>query len=356
MSTMRCLTIQPGTPDSLQLESFRIPGPDRGSVLIRAVALGICGTDQDIVHGKYGSPPPGHQRLIIGHESLGRVESAPENCGLKQGDLVVGVVRHPDPVPCDNCAAGEWDMCRNDRFTEHGIRSLDGFGSEFYRLDPSFVVKIDASLGLHGVLVEPASIVAKAWEHIERIGQRAIWKPRRVLITGAGPVGLLAALLGVQRGLDVHVYDHNTDGPKPTLIRTLGASHHAGDLDNLGRDFDVVIECTGNSAVIARAVERTAADGIVCLLGVSSAGQFERLDVGQINLDVVLGNRVIFGSVNANRRHYEAAVDALVRADRSWLEHLITRRVMLSDWRAAFEHGHHDVKTIVIFDTVPTSD
>ena len=152
---------------------------------------------------------------MLGHESLGRVLEAPAESGLARGDLVVGIVREPDPVPCPNCAAGEWDMCRNGRYTEHGIRGLHGFGSERFRVEPGHAVKLDPRLGDVGVLLEPASVLAKAWEHVERIGRRAVWEPWRVLVTGAGPIGLLAAMMGVQRGLDVHVLDVVTEGPKP---------------------------------------------------------------------------------------------------------------------------------------------
>jgi len=351
MTTMKAITVEPGVPNSLRLEEFKQPRPELGAVLVRAVALGICGTDHDIIDAKYGEPPPGHRRLIIGHESLGRVEDAPAESGLRVGQLVMGVVRHPDPVPCASCAVGEWDMCRNGEFTEHGIKALDGFGSELYRLDPQYVIPLNESLGLLGVLVEPASVVAKAWQHIEAIGGRsADWEPRRVLITGAGPVGLLAALLGMQRGLEVHVYDHNTDGPKPALARDLGAVYHSDSVEALPRDFDVILECTAVSEIIIEAIEHTALDGIVCLLGVSSGGRGVCVDIGELNGSIVLGNRVMFGSVNANRTHYGAAAEALARADRAWLERLITRRVPLADWRTAFEHGHHDVKTVILFD------
>ena len=164
-------------------------------MLVRALALGICGTDREIVEGKYGTAPPGRSRLVLGHESLGRVQESPADSGFAAGDLVVGVVRQPDPVPCVNCAAGEWDMCRNGRYTEHGIKERDGFGAELWRIDPAFAIKIDPTLGHLGVLLEPASVVAKAWEHAERIGRRAVWEPRRVLVTGAGPIGLLAGAL-----------------------------------------------------------------------------------------------------------------------------------------------------------------
>ncbi len=262
----------------------------------------------------------------------------------------MGIVRHPDPVPCENCAAGEWDMCRNGRYTEHGIKALDGFGAELYRLEPQFVVAADASLGVLAVLTEPASVVAKAWEHTERIGRRAHWDPRRVLVTGAGPVGLLAALLGVQRKLEMHVFDSATDGIKPKLVRELGATYHSGKLADIPGDFDVVIECTGAPSLVMEVAMRTCPDGIVCLAGVSAVGAQQAVDVGTFNRCIVLGDRVVFGSVNANRRHYAAAIASLAAADRAWLEQLVTRRVPLSAWRDAFDRQPNDVKTVITFD------
>jgi glucose 1-dehydrogenase len=355
MQGMRALTVQPGSAGSLQLEEFKAPPPERGDILVRAVALGVCGTDRDIIAGEYGEPPAGHKRLIIGHESIGVVENAPGGSGFAKGDLVVGIVRHSDPVPCVNCAAGEWDMCRNGKFTEHGIKSLDGFGSEFFRIESPYVVKLDPALGLLGVLLEPTSVVAKAWEHVERIGERARWQAKKALITGAGPVGLLADALGVQHGLDVHVFDRAADGPKPALAAGAGATYHHHSLDELADDFDVVLECTGASTLALDVAARTAADGIVCLLGVTPPGTTETIDVGAFNSRMVAGNRVVFGSVNANRRHYEAAARALARADRQWLSSLITRRVPLASWREAFERRDGDVKTVIEFDTSAVS-
>src|SRR5439155_26304293 len=114
---------------------------------------------------------------------------------IETGSLVVGIARRPDPVPCANCAIGEWDMCRNGSYTEPGIKERDGYGSERYRIEPAYAVALDSALEGVGVLVEPTSVVAKAWDHIERIGHRAAWAPQRVLVTGAGPIGLLATLL-----------------------------------------------------------------------------------------------------------------------------------------------------------------
>jgi threonine dehydrogenase-like Zn-dependent dehydrogenase len=346
---MKALMVEPRAAASLQVEDIAEPKPDQGSVLIRAAALGVCGTDREIIAGRYGSAPPGHKRLVLGHESLGIVESAPPRAGVAAGDLVVGFVRTPDPLPCACCAAGEWDRCTNGGFTEHGVKALDGFGRELYRLEPDRLIVLPASLGLHGVLVEPASVVAKAWEDVERIGRRDCWNPGRVLVTGAGPVGLLAALLGVQRHFEVHVLDRATSGPKPRLVRDLGATYHSGDVHALPDNFDIVIECTGAASLLVAMPGRTAPDAVICLLGISGTGKEISVDAAAINNRMVLGNRVIVGSVNANRRHYEAARDALVAADAAWLGRLIARRVPFDNWQDAFEVRSDDVKTIVTF-------
>ncbi len=345
---MRALTVQPGQPNSIQLENVPPPPPSDGAVLVRALALGICGTDHEIIDGHYGWAPAGHERLIIGHELLGRVEQAPAGCGVSPGDLVVGIVRRPDPVPCPSCAAGEWDMCRNGQYTERGIKQRNGYGSEQFRIEPDFVIKVDPPLKDHGILLEPASVVAKAWEQVERIGARAAaWQPRVALVTGAGPVGLLAALMGAQRGLEMHVLDRVKDGAKPELARALGASYHTGDLGKLAPD--VVIECTGAGSVVLDAMGRTAPGGIVCLAGVSSGGHKIDFDIGDLNRSMVLENDTVFGSVNANRRHYRAAAEALAKADKKWLDRLITRRVPLSRWQEAFTPQPDDIKVVVEF-------
>jgi threonine dehydrogenase-like Zn-dependent dehydrogenase len=344
---MRALTVQPGLANSVQLETVPAPPLSDGSVLVRVLALGICGTDREIVAGRYGWPPAGSRHLIIGHESLGRVEEAPEGSGFTRGDLVAGVVRRPDPVPCPACAAGEWDMCRNGQYTERGIKQRNGYGSEQFRVEPDFLIKIDPSLDLLGVLLEPTSVVAKAWEHTLRIGARsAAWKPRVALVTGAGPVGLLAALLGVQQGLEMHVFDRARDGAKPDLVRALGATYHT-DLGALRPD--VVMECTGAASVVLDVLGISAPDGIVCLAGVSSGGRSIKFDIGNLNRTLVLENHVVFGSVNANLRHYRAAAEALAKADKTWLSRLITRRVPLSRWQDALERRPNDIKLVLEF-------
>jgi threonine dehydrogenase-like Zn-dependent dehydrogenase len=346
---MRAITVAPGQADSVRLDEVPEPPANDGPVLVETLAIGVCGTDVEIVRGDYGAPPPGVDRLILGHESLGRVIDAPAGSGLASGDLVVGIVRRPDPVPCPNCGVGEWDMCRNGRYTERGINGRNGYASDRYRIRPEFAVKVDPGLDRVGVLVEPTSVVAKAWEHIARIGGRALWRPSQVVVTGAGPIGLLAAMLGRQRGLDVVVFDQVTDGPKPALVTDLGATYCTGSISDACASADIVIECTGVSSLVLEVLGRTAADGIVCLTGVSSGGRRLTIDAGQVNRSMVLGNDVVFGSVNANRRLYVAAAEALVHADRAWLDRLITRRVPLERWSDALTRRADDVKPIIDF-------
>jgi threonine dehydrogenase-like Zn-dependent dehydrogenase len=345
--TMLAVTVGPPAPDSAALEKVPEPDPAEGSILCETIAVGVDGTDNEIVEGKYGEAPPGKDRLILGHESLGRVLEAPGGSGFDPGDLVVGFVRRPDPEPCDSCAAGEWDMCRNGLYTERGIKGRHGYLSERFRIEPEFAVKADPALGRLAVLTEPTSVVAKAWEHVERIGRRAVWEPRRALVTGAGPLGLLGAMLGRQRGLDVHVLDVVDAGLKPVLARDLGATYHAGSLDEVAGMFDVVIECTGVGPLVFHAIDHLAPDGVMCLTGISPAGRSLPLDVDMLNKQMVLNNNVVFGSVNANRRHYEQAADALARADRAWLDRLVTRWVLLASWNEALERREGDVKTVV---------
>lgn len=349
---MQALTVIPGTADSLAVTEVPDPQPAPGDLLVQGLAVGVCGTDREIAAGLYGSAPPGRDRLVLGHESIGRVLAAADGTDFAVGDLVVGVVRRPDPVPCGACAHGEPDMCRNGRYTERGIVGLDGYGAPRWCVETEYAVKLDPALERTGVLLEPTSVVAKAWEQVERVGRRAWFEPRRVLITGAGPIGLLAALLAVQRGLDTHVLDIVADGPKPGLVRALGATYHHDGLDAAVDDAepDIVIEATGLSSVVFDAISRTAPYGIVCLTGVSSGGRKIHVDGGALNREIVLDNDAVIGSVNANHRHYRHAADALAAASPDWLEGLISRRVPLARAADAFEARPDDVKTVVLLD------
>jgi threonine dehydrogenase-like Zn-dependent dehydrogenase len=269
---MKAITVEPKKVGTALWEEIPEPNVLEGSVLVEAIAVGVCGTDVEIVDGKYGWAPQGNSRLVLGHESLGRVIDPGPRTGLKKGDLVVGIVRRPDPVPCPNCAIGEWDMCRNGQYTERGIKQIHGYMSERWRIEPEYAVKIDPTLGLLGVLLEPTTVVVKALEHVMAVGRRAFWEPQNVLVTGAGPIGLLAANIAKMRGLDVHVLDRATSGTKPDLVKALGATYHSTSVSKIGFEPDVIVECTGVASVIRESIQSIGSGGVVCLTGVGTGG------------------------------------------------------------------------------------
>ena len=348
---MKAIAVEPKKPGTARYEDFPEPDVNEGSVLVEAIAVGVCGTDVEIVEGKYGWAPPGKTRLVLGHESLGRVIDPGRSKSLKEGDLVVGIVRRPDPVPCPNCAVGEWDMCTNGQYTERGIKEIHGFMSERWRTEPEYAIKVDPSLGILGVLLEPMTVITKALEQVQMVGQRTYWEPKTALVTGAGPIGLLAALRLCARDLEVHVLDRIDSGPKPELVRDLGATFHTGSVLDLGFNPDVIVECTGVGSVIADSIQQLGSGGIICLTGIGAGGATGRV-VADMASAAVLKNNVIVGSVNANKRHWYRAGENLAHSDPAWLSRLITRREKPENFKHALEREPDDVKVIIQFSEV----
>jgi threonine dehydrogenase-like Zn-dependent dehydrogenase len=344
---VKAIAIVPGRPESAGVIDVPEPPTSDGALLVRTRLIGMCGTDREIAADGYGVPPPGEERLVLGHESLGEVVEAPEDSGFAPGDLVAGVVRRPDPLPCPACAADEWDMCRTGDFVELGIKERDGYGSERFRVDTRFAVRVAPELGDLGVLLEPTSVLAKAFDHAERIGARAWLEPKVALVTGAGPIGLLAALLARQRGLETHVVDRVTGGAKPGLVADLGAHYHSTPVAELALAPDIVIECTGVGEVVIDATHLAAPGAVVALTGISHSERVGEAHLDAMNKDLVLGNKAVFGTVNAARRHYDQAAEALAAADPSWLARLITRRLGVRDWPAALEKRPEDIKIVI---------
>jgi threonine dehydrogenase-like Zn-dependent dehydrogenase len=347
---MRAIGVVPGQPESAGVLEVEDPPLSDGQVLVRGILVGICGTDAEIVHQGYGHVPEGASHLVIGHESLGQVVEAPEGSGLRPGDMVVGMVRRPDPVPCPSCAAGDWDMCSNGGYVERGIKDAPGYGSQWWRIDPAYAVKVDPALGRLGVLLETTSVVAKAWEQVDRIGTRSRVAPQVALVTGAGPVGLLAALLARQRGLDTWVLDVVTDGPKPELVAELGATYSSAPASELPVQPDVVVECTGLGSVLSAVFAQAAPNAVLALAGVSHHSKLVEGDLDAVNRRLVLGNQVVFGTVNAGRRHFEQAGHALGVADPAWLGRLLTRQVDMARWPESLVKTADDIKVTVSLD------
>ncbi|HTE34359.1 MAG TPA: zinc-binding dehydrogenase, partial [Chryseolinea sp.] len=226
------------------------------------------------------------------------------------------------------------------------------FMSERWRIEPEYAIKVDSTLGILGVLLEPASVISKAIEQIAMIGRRSFWEPRTVLVTGAGPIGLLAALSVKLMGFEVHVLDKVETGVKPDLIRELGATYHAGSMANVPFEPDAIIECTGVGQLVSDCIEKIGANGIICLTGIGHGGSVTKSGTGAVAAAAVLRNNVIVGSVNANKRHWYKAAQMLACADRKWLSKLITRREKPENFMTALNRKPDDIKVVIQFSEV----
>jgi threonine dehydrogenase-like Zn-dependent dehydrogenase len=352
---MRAVVITPGQQDSDRLVEVPDPTPTPGEALVRVLSVGVDGTDDELVSGQYGQAPDGDNQLIIGHESLGRVVQPAGD--LAEGQLVAAIVRRPDPVPCLNCANDEWDYCLNGQYTERGIKGRHGFLAEFYAEQPKYLVRVPDELGRVGMLVEPTTISVKALEQVEVIQRRLTWEPNRALVTGAGPIGLLAAAVLRLRGLEVVVYNRSESGPKIDLTSAIGAQYVTAGSVELGHDlarehgpFDLAIEATGFSPLAFRLLDTVGTNGVAVLTGVSGGDRVAELPVDHLNLEAVLQNKVLVGTVNADRQNFERAVADLAGIEQrwpGWLQRMITKRVPLERYSEALRRGPDDVKAVV---------
>lgn len=342
------MSVVPGRRDTATVASVPEPPPAEGSVLVETMLVGVCGTDLHIVGSSRAArsraAAPGAPRLVLGHEAVGRVLDAPHDSGFGAGQLVTGIVRRPCR-DCQACARDDWDFCTSGRYTERGILRADGFGRNRWRCEPEYLVAVPGPLGELGVLVEPMSVVCKALETAFYVGGRVASKPERLLVTGAGPIGLLAAAAGKDAGLEVTVVDRMRAGVKPNLVAALGATY-TDDLSSLadGPRFDVALECSGAAEVMGPATALLAQAGVMVLI----AGAAVRPE-SAANL-LLRANAALVGTVNAGRRHYTQAVETLQRLDRGWLAGLVTRRVPLTCWTTALDRNDDEVKVVVEFD------
>ena len=308
-----------------------------GEVLLRTVEVGVCGTDREISEGHFGAPPVDKPLLVLGHESLAVVER--DGYGFTRGQLVTATVRR-SCGHCLACAEESPDSCLTGDYSERGITRLDGYDRELVAEDPVQLVAIPKSLGRLGVLAEPASICERALRHSRTIGGRQPWQLERALVIGAGAIGLLTTYL--LRLADVEVTTASLE-PENDLVEQSGAhyvSTHDTELSALGK-FDLVIEAAGNAQLMAQTLGLLRRSGVACLLGIDPRQQTVELDGPVLGVDTILENRVLFGSVNARREDWLAAVDDLDRARERWpeaLEQFVTLRVPLDRFAEAFEH------------------
>jgi threonine dehydrogenase-like Zn-dependent dehydrogenase len=352
---MKAIAVTPGTKNSIHLREVPEPPMSPDHVLVKTLRVGLCGTDADIARGEYGKPPAGDDYLILGHENFGVVAEVGKHVtNLKPGDYVVSTVRRPCGE-CTNCEHGENDLCSTGKYTERGIMRRHGFMSEFYSELPQYLNKLEPEVEPIGVLLEPMTVVEKGVDHCFLIQRRLEWKPKTGVVLGAGPVGMLGAALLVIRGLQTVVVGREpASDPRAKLIRELGAEYFSVesqtllDLPKMYPHIDLVLEATGSARVVFDSMQVLSPNGILCLLSVTGGHleQSEPIDI--INQDLVLRNNVVFGSVNANPRHFKMGAADLVSIEAKYpgvLQKLITGRMNLNNFKDWFDGKVSGVKT-----------
>jgi threonine dehydrogenase-like Zn-dependent dehydrogenase len=334
---MNALVVEPGVSGSARVEEFDPGVVSADDVAVRVLEVGVCGTDREIAHGLFGVPPDDGRTLVLGHELLGVVEE--DGSGFARGDLVTAIVRR-SCGHCRACAEDEPDSCLSGDYSERGITRLHGYARELVAEDPAQLIAIPKSLGRLGVLAEPTSICERALRHARAIGGRQPWQLERALVIGAGAIGLLLTYL--LRLADVEVSTASLE-PENDLVEHSGATYvpiQDNDLSELGT-FDLVIEAAGNAQVMARTLGQLRRSGVACILGIDPRERAVEIDGRVLGVDLILENRVLFGSVNAQRRDWLAAVADLDRARERWpeaLERFVKLRVDLDRFQEAFEH------------------
>src|SRR5215475_2480846 len=361
---MKAISVFPGKAGSVHLANAPTPTLEQVSngrgVLVKVLRVGVDGTDKEINAAEYGAAPPGFEFLVIGHEGFGRVEAVGSNVTeLKPGDYVVATVRRPGHSIYD--LIGTNDMTTDDVYYERGINLLHGYLAESYVDDAEYMVKIPRGLKNVGVLLEPFSVVQKGITQAYEAQRRLrVWRPRKAAVMGAGTIGLLAALALKLRGLDVTVFARQ---PKPSLRSDLLAAIDARYLSTLETPivdgakqlgpFDLIFEATGASAVVFESMQAVAKNGVLVLSSVTGGNKMVEVPADRINLDFVLGNKLLVGTVNANREYFESGVRDMALGHAmypGWLEQLLTHPVEgLDNYQDAFHKLENAREAIKVF-------
>jgi threonine dehydrogenase-like Zn-dependent dehydrogenase len=350
---MKAIAVYPGKPNSVHLAELPKPSheeiPQGRGVLVKVLRVGVDGTDKEINASEYGAPPEGYEFLVLGHESFGRVEAVgPNVTELEPGDYVVATVRRPGTSLYDRI--GTYDMTTDDVYFERGINLRHGFLTEDYVDEPEYIVKVPQGLKKIGVLLEPFTVVQKGIAQACEIQRRLkVWRPRRAAVMGAGTIGLLATLALRLRGLEVTTFALprkpylNAD-----LIEAVGGRYISTQDSpilegaRLFGPFDLIFEATGFSPIVFEGMQALAKNGVLVLSSVTGGDRRIEVPSDKINLDFVLGNKVMVGTVNANREYFEMGVRDLAQAEAQypgWLSRLLTHPVKgLENYGELFQH------------------
>jgi threonine dehydrogenase-like Zn-dependent dehydrogenase len=349
---MKAISVFPGKPNSVHVAELAKPSldqvPDGRGVLVKVLRVGVDGTDKEINAAEYGAAPPGYEFLVIGHEGFGQVEAVGSSVTeLKPGDYVVATVRRPGNSIYD--LIGTNDMTTDDTYYERGISLRHGYLTEYYVDDAEYIVKVPKGLKHVGVLLEPTTVVEKGIHQAYEIQRRLkVWRPKKAAVMGAGTIGLLATLVLHLRGLDVTTFGR-TSAPylNSNLIDELGARYLStkdigvAEAAQQYGPFDLIFEGTGNSAVVFDSMRALGKNGVLVLASVTGGDKTIEIPADRINLEFVLGNKVMVGTVNANREYFEMGVRDMAQAEAEypgWLGKLLTDPVRgLDNYKELFK-------------------
>lgn len=351
---MKAGIVTPGKKGSASLVHMPVPEPAGEGLLVKVLQVGIDGTDIEINDGEYGEPPRGEEILVIGHECLGEIIE-PGSSGLSKGQLVVPVVRRPDS--CPDCRAGQYDLCTEGNYKEHGIKGVHGFMREFFAEKPDFLVTVQENVRNVAVLTEPLSIVEKGVSRAMDLHERSTRSVETALVLGAGPLGLLAVACFRQQNINTYGLDVvPRSSPKARIIEALEARYLDGreiDLEQWPEHIghpDIIFEATGNTSVMFKAMFALAKNGVLCLAGLASGAEPLPVESGALLTGLVLDNKAVFGTVSSNRSHYKKAVQLLTEAEERWpgvLSRIITGRYALKDFVDALHPEEATIKNVV---------
>ena len=340
-ATVQAIAINPGQPNTVHLTTMPLDEPAHGQVELEVIRVGDCGTDRELIRGEIGAPPAGEDELVLGHEVIGRVSKVgPGVDKVAVGDLATVTVRRPDDCPA--CRAGEPDMCLDLHYTERGIAGAHGFMADRIIEDQQWVIPIPAHLESTGMLVEPLTVVEKAVRQAELIQRRLnYWELKTAIVLGAGPIGLLGTLLLRSKGVEVWTVART---PAPTaasaIVEACGATYVSSREESLADlatslpNVDLVLESSGSSQVVFEAMRLLGNNGVLVLLSLTGGEEHHEIPTAELNTSLVVGNKVVVGSVNAGMVDFVNAVESLDRFEQLWpglTESMITHRFTPAD-------------------------
>jgi threonine dehydrogenase-like Zn-dependent dehydrogenase len=349
---MKAIAVFPGKPNSVHLAELPKPSledvPRGRGVLVKVLRVGVDGTDKEINAAEYGAAPEGYDFLVTGHESFGQVEAVgPNVVEFQPGDYVVATVRRRGSSIYDQI--GTYDMTTDDTYFERGINLRHGYLTEYYVDDPEYIVKVPQGLKKVGVLLEPTTVVEKGIHQAFEIQRRLrVWHPKRAAVIGAGTIGLLATLVLRLREMQVTTFART---PKPylnsDLIEGLGGRYESSSqlsiTDSVKKygPYDLIFEGSGFSPLVFESMQALGKNGVLVLSSVTGGDRKLEVPADKINLEFVLGNKVMVGTVNANREYFEMGVGDLAQAESQfpgWLERLLTHPVRgLENYKELFD-------------------